>query len=73
MIWNRYIDDIFLVWTQGKEELERFLKELNEAHPNLKFTREFSEEKILFLNLSLSLSNGKLYIDLHTKVILRNQ
>ena len=27
--WFRYIDDVFFIWTRGKEELENFMKELN--------------------------------------------
>ena len=60
MVWFRYIDDIFFVWTHGEQELQRFLQELNKTHPNLKFTHESSKEKISFLDLSVSLSNGKL-------------
>ena len=67
MVWFRYIDDIFFVWTHGEQELQRFLQELNKTHPNLKFTHELSKEKISFLDLSVSLSNGNLYTDLHIK------
>ena len=37
-IWLRYIDGIFFIWTHGEEQLNLFLKDLNEFHPNLKFT-----------------------------------
>ena len=39
-IWLRYIYDIFFIWTHGEEQLKLFLKDLNEFHPNLKFTYE---------------------------------
>ena len=29
LVWFRYIDDVFFIWTHGKEELESFMKELN--------------------------------------------
>ena len=29
LVWFRYTDDIFVIWTHGKEHLEAFLKELN--------------------------------------------
>ena len=67
MVWFRYIDDIFFIWTHGEQELQRFLEELNKTHPNLKFTHESSKEKISFLDLSVSLCNGNLYTDLHIK------
>ena len=69
MVWFRYIDGIILIWTQGEKELDQFLKELNKTHPNLKFTHESSKEKISFLDLSIPLSSGKLYTDLHIKAI----
>ena len=37
MVWFRYIDDIFLIWTHGEKELAQFLKELNKTHLNLKW------------------------------------
>ena len=38
LLWFRYIDDIFSIWTHGKEHLELFLNDLNKFHPNLQFT-----------------------------------
>ena len=26
LVWFRYIDDVFFIWTHGKEKLEEFLK-----------------------------------------------
>ena len=40
LIWLRYIDDIFFIWTHGEKELERLLKDLNNFTPNLSFTHE---------------------------------
>ena len=37
-VWLRYIDDIFFVWTHGKNRLDEFLENLNSFYPNLKFT-----------------------------------
>ena len=53
MVWFRYIDDIFFIWTYGDLGLQRFLQELKKTHPNLKFTHESSKEKISFLDLSV--------------------
>ena len=38
LVWLRYIDDIFFVWRHGEEELNIFLKNLNEFAPCIKFT-----------------------------------
>ena len=37
-LWKRFIDDIFFIWTNSKENLNKFLKDLTEFHPNLRFT-----------------------------------
>ena len=51
--WKRYTDDIFLVWADTKESLEQFIKSINDLHPCINFTTEFSREEITFLDLFL--------------------
>ena len=65
LVCFRYIDDVFLIWTHGKEKLEEFLKDFNNYHPNIKLTHEFNKESIPFLDLRVSLCGGQLTIDLH--------
>ena len=36
----RYIDDIFFMWTEDEDQLERFLNRLDNFHPNLKGKRQ---------------------------------
>ena len=48
--WKRYIDDIFLVWTDTKEQ---FVKSINGLHERINFTGEFSTTEITFLDLRL--------------------
>ena len=48
----RYIDDIFLVWPK-RETIDTFLSELNNFHPNLKFTHSLSESTIDYLDLTI--------------------
>ena len=43
---KRFIDDVFFIWRDSEENLERFLKELNGFHPNIKFTSEKSKIKV---------------------------
>ena len=40
LIWKRFIDDIFLVWTHGEEKLNTFLDHCNKCFPTIKFTAE---------------------------------
>ena len=41
-VWWRFIDDIYMVWTEGEEHLQTFLHHLNSIHPTIKFTHEYS-------------------------------
>ncbi len=38
VVWWRYINDIFWIWTHGPEKLTDFISTLNTAHPTIKFT-----------------------------------
>ena len=73
LVWFRYIDDIFFIWTHGEENLREFLEEFNKFHPNIKFTHEFSEENVTFLDLNVKLSNGSISTGLHIKPTDRHQ
>ena len=42
LVWFRYIDDIFFIWTYGKNSLKNFMMEFNNCNPNITFTYEFS-------------------------------
>ena len=64
--WLRYIN-IFFIWTRGEDKLKRFLENLNQFHPNLKFTHDSITESIPFLDLHINLSQGKLETDVHVK------
>ena len=55
-IWWRYIDDIFFIWEHGEEKLRNFVNNLN------KFTAEWSQKSINFLDVTVSLINGQIEI-----------
>ena len=73
LVWFRFIDDVFSIWTHGQEKLDSFLEEFNRCKSSLKFTYESSKTSIVFLDLKLSLSNGYLSTDLHIKFTDRHQ
>ena len=58
MIWWRDIDDIFFIWEHGEESLEKFLNKLNTFHPTIKFTADYSEQTINFLDVNIRLVGG---------------
>ena len=44
-----------------------FMEELNKLFPNLEFTYESLKKTVAFLDLNISLENGSIATDLHTK------
>ena len=64
LVCFRYIDDVFFIWTQGKEMHSLFLEDLNTFHPNIKFSHEVNKESIRFFDLNFSLSDGNISTDL---------
>ena len=66
-LWWRYIDDIFFLWEHGEEKLKEFIEHLNEKHPTIKFTAEWSQTSINFLDVTVSLIGGKINTDLYVK------
>ena len=73
LIWWRYIDDIFLLWTHGEEKLNDFITYLNNLHPTIKFTSSFSYNEIPFLDVKVMLLNGRLETDLYVKPTDKHQ
>ena len=49
LIWLRFIDDIFIIWTHGEDNLKEFITYLNGIHPTIKFTHESIPTQIDFL------------------------
>ena len=47
VLFSRYIDDIFMVWTKSEKQLKDFTSELNQKHPSIKF----DGKQIEFLDL----------------------
>ena len=67
LVWWHYIDDIFMIWQHGKEKLTEFLKILNSCHPTIKFTAEYSLDKVNFLDVEVIRNGNKLLTGLYIK------
>ena len=52
-------DGIFFVWLEGEDKLLQFMKKLNEFHPSLKFTDEYSRTKVKFLDVIVEIDVGQ--------------
>ena len=73
LIWWRYIDDTFLLWTHGEEKSNDVITHLNNLHPTIKFTNSFSYNEIPFLDVNVLLINGRLETDLYVKPTDKHQ
>ena len=60
LVWLRYIDYIFFIWTHGKENLNSFMKEFNNFKSNLKFNFECDTNSINFPDFNVKLNNNEL-------------
>ena len=49
ILYLRYIDNIFMIWTGTKQELLMFLEKLNSKHKTVKFEHNISHSNISFL------------------------
>ena len=66
-LWWRSIDDIFFLREHGEEKLMELIEHLNEKHPTIKLTAEWSQTSINLLDVTVSLVGGKVTADLYVK------
>ena len=68
LMWKRFIDDIFIIWTHGKEKLDIFIQHLNLCHEPIKFTAEISTLSIDFLDITVKTNpSGNITTTLYSK------
>lgn len=73
LFFKRYIDDILMGFTGSENELKVFSDYINSIYPTLHFTVEYSQEKIHFLDLSITVNeNKKLETSIYRKETDRN-
>ena len=58
---------MFFIWEHGEESIKEFINEINSFHPTMKFTADWSKEKVNFLDVEVTLNNGVLSSDLFGK------
>ena len=56
LLYYRFIDDIFFIWTRAEQELIRLMNELNLLHPTIKFDVQYSKENINFLDTTITIT-----------------
>ena len=67
LLYVRYIDDIFFLWKGTEEDLNKFLRTVNELHPTIKFDFVYSKSKSVFLDCNISLTDRKLKTSVFSK------
>jgi hypothetical protein len=67
LVWYRFIDDIFMIWTHGVESLTEFIDYLNTRVESINFTSEISLDKVNFLDTTVKKVGNKLQTDLYQK------
>ena len=60
-IYFRYIDDIFMIWTEREGSLNKFLDHCNKQNKHIQFTLSEIRTTVPFLDVSVSLQNKKLH------------
>ena len=76
IMWRRFIDDIFFLWSSTVNDLEKFIKNLNGFHSHIKFTATYDQEKksVPFLDMQVSIDkDGFIQTDLFKKDTARCQ
>ena len=72
-VWVRYIDDIFMIWTDGNEKLDHFLSfaqkfsDSKKMKSKIKFQINKSQAEVNFLDVIIKIKNGSLETSLFSK------
>lgn len=67
LLYKRYIDDVFMIWQHGIEELRLFIRYFNQLRPRIQLTFESSSTEINFLDTTVykgSRHSNKGYLDI---------
>ena len=73
LVWYRYIDDIFFIWTSGEVSLNNFIEhaqqfsESQKMRSVIKFEVNKSTTTVYFLDVTVSLKEEKLHSNLYSK------
>ena len=67
ILYLRYIDDIFMIWTRTKQKLLIFLEKLNNKYKTIKFEYNISHSDIFLVTLIYKDKNSTLQTTLYRK------
>ena len=67
VVYYRYVDDIFIIWSHGLDLLHNFINSINNQHSNIIFTSNISTTSVNFLYVSIDLHGGNISTKTYTK------
>lgn len=67
LVYLRFINDIFFIWTGNKKDLMKFLNELNSKDESFKFEHRISKTNLTLLDNAICIKNNKLYSKIYKK------
>ena len=73
LIWIRYIDDIFIIWTHGADTLQDFINftqsysTKKQMKSKIKFEINQSTERVHFLDVTIMLVDGAIATTVYSK------
>lgn len=73
LLYKRFLDDIFIIWTDTQENLINFIESFNKAHPDITFTYTYSRTEINFLDVHVKVKDGSLTSNVYKKPTDRQQ
>ena len=73
LVYFRYIDDIFMIWTEGEDTLNQFFNHCNSLNPSIQFEQTVSNTNIPFLDVNIIFENSRLTTDLYSKPTDKHQ
>ena len=66
-MWLRHLDEIFCIWTQVSQNLNKLFNCINSLHLTIKFTMHYSTKEINCLGVTVTKVCNKLETDLYCK------
>ncbi|XP_041420362.1 uncharacterized protein LOC121394192 [Xenopus laevis] len=68
----RYVDDILIIWQGTEDTFKNLLIEANSYHPTIKFTGEWSNTSLNFLDVKLGICGNSIITEMYSKPTDRN-
>ena len=56
---RRFIDDKFLIWTTGEQSLKTYISRVQNQHPNIKYSFEYSETQLDYIDVTIYLDHER--------------